>query len=224
MPTAQNPTVVTSSLRTPAGDRRHRPPLWRLAAGRRSLRRHDRRHDAASGRTCAGADIPGRRPVEIGCGRRARRLGRLPAAFQPAHPHCPQDGERRHAVSARRTLRPAGAERRSRAILRSTHVSRRSARASRWRARYSPVIEFNSHPHVPFLWLKLSEPWLSGTFKHAAFEEGVLVDDEDEFKAGRTDSVFHRVRIGFSSPRRPQRGPARPHDPSPAARQRPHRL
>ncbi|WP_276118200.1 aminotransferase-like domain-containing protein [Pararhizobium qamdonense] len=61
-------------------------------------------------------------------------------------------------------------------------------------------IDFNSHPHVPFLWLKLSEPWFSGTFKHAAYEEGVLIDDEDEFKAGRTDSVFHRVRIGFSSP------------------------
>jgi len=61
-------------------------------------------------------------------------------------------------------------------------------------------LEFNSHPHVPFLWLKLPEPWLSGTFKNAALAEGVLVDDEDEFKAGRTDSVFHRARIGFSSP------------------------
>lgn len=57
---------------------------------------------------------------------------------------------------------------------------------------------FRSHPHMPFLWLKLPEPWLSGTFKQAAFNEGVLIDDEDEFKAGRTDRVYHHVRAGFS--------------------------
>jgi DNA-binding transcriptional MocR family regulator len=58
--------------------------------------------------------------------------------------------------------------------------------------------DFRSHPHMPFLWLKLPEPWLSGTFKQAAFNEGVLVDDEDEFKAGRGDRTYHRVRIAFS--------------------------
>ena len=63
--------------------------------------------------------------------------------------------------------------------------------------------EFNSHPHLPFLWLKLPEPWLSGTFKNAALSEGVLIDDEDEFKAARIDRVYHRVRVAFSSP--PQR-------------------
>ena len=57
---------------------------------------------------------------------------------------------------------------------------------------------FRSHPHMPFLWLKLPEPWLSGTFKQAAFNEGVLVDDEDEFKSGRSDQVYHRVRVAFS--------------------------
>ena len=57
---------------------------------------------------------------------------------------------------------------------------------------------FRSHPHMPFLWLKLPEPWLSGTFKQAAFNEGVLVDDEDEFKSGRSDRVYHRVRVAFS--------------------------
>jgi DNA-binding transcriptional MocR family regulator len=62
--------------------------------------------------------------------------------------------------------------------------------------------EFASHPHVPFLWLKLPEPWLSGTFKNAAIAEGVLVDDEDEFKAARTDKAYHRVRVAFSSPQR----------------------
>ncbi len=61
--------------------------------------------------------------------------------------------------------------------------------------------DFISHPHVPFIWLKLPDPWLSGTFKNAAFRDGVLIDDEDEFKAARTDKVYHRVRISFSSPR-----------------------
>ncbi|RVI69843.1 PLP-dependent aminotransferase family protein [Sinorhizobium meliloti] len=60
--------------------------------------------------------------------------------------------------------------------------------------------DFNSHPKIPFFWLKLPEPWLSGTFKQAALQEGVLIDDEDEFKAGRSDRVFHRIRVGFSSP------------------------
>jgi len=60
--------------------------------------------------------------------------------------------------------------------------------------------EFESHPHVPFLWLKLPDPWMSGTFKNAALAAGVLIDDEDEFKAARTEKVYHRVRIAFSSP------------------------
>lgn len=58
--------------------------------------------------------------------------------------------------------------------------------------------DFRSHKHMPFLWLKLPEPWLSGTFKQAAFNEGVLVDDEDEFKAGRGERIYHRVRVAFS--------------------------
>jgi DNA-binding transcriptional MocR family regulator len=68
-------------------------------------------------------------------------------------------------------------------------------------ARQSLVgLEFNSHPVAPFLWLKLPEPWISSTFKHAAAAEGVLVDDEDEYKPGRTERIYHRVRIGFSAP------------------------
>lgn len=55
--------------------------------------------------------------------------------------------------------------------------------------------------NIPFVWIALPEPWLSGTFKQAAFESGVLVDDEDEFKAGRSDKSFHNVRIGISAPR-----------------------
>jgi DNA-binding transcriptional MocR family regulator len=60
--------------------------------------------------------------------------------------------------------------------------------------------EFAWHRHAPFVWMKLPEPWLSGTFKNAASNEGVLIDDEDEYKCGRTDRAFHRVRIGFSAP------------------------
>ncbi|WP_132956414.1 PLP-dependent aminotransferase family protein [Rhizobium sp. BK251] len=66
--------------------------------------------------------------------------------------------------------------------------------------RHLAGFDFASHPHVPFLWLKLPEPWLSGTFKNAAFQEDVLVDDEDEFKAARTEKPYYRVRIAFSSP------------------------
>ena len=60
--------------------------------------------------------------------------------------------------------------------------------------------EFTSAPDAPFLWLKLPEPWLPGTFKAAAADLKVLIDDEDEFKAGRTDKIFHRVRLGFTHP------------------------
>ena len=61
-------------------------------------------------------------------------------------------------------------------------------------------LDFNSHPRVPFLWLKLPDPWLAGTFRQAAFAEDILIDDEDEFKAGRSEKTFYRVRVGFSSP------------------------
>lgn len=57
-------------------------------------------------------------------------------------------------------------------------------------------------PNVPFVWLALPEPWNSGTFKNAAFQNGVLVDEEDEFKVGRSERVFHRIRFGMSAPPR----------------------
>jgi DNA-binding transcriptional MocR family regulator len=60
--------------------------------------------------------------------------------------------------------------------------------------------DFAAHERAPFVWMKLPEPWMSGTFKNAAANESVLIDDEDEYKCGRTDRVFHRVRIGFSAP------------------------
>lgn len=60
--------------------------------------------------------------------------------------------------------------------------------------------DFASHSRAPFLWMKLPEPWVAATFKQAAANEDVLIDDEDEFKCGRIDRAFHRVRIGFSNP------------------------
>lgn len=63
-------------------------------------------------------------------------------------------------------------------------------------------LEFTSHKRSPFIWLKLPDPWLSGTFKQAAASEGVLVDDEDEYKPGRTEQTYHRIRVGFSTLKR----------------------
>lgn len=62
-------------------------------------------------------------------------------------------------------------------------------------------LEMTTHKRAPFAWIKLPDPWLSGTFKRAAAGEGVLVDDEDEYKPGRTEHVHHRIRVGFSTVR-----------------------
>ncbi|MGD9915155.1 MAG: PLP-dependent aminotransferase family protein [Rhizobiaceae bacterium] len=61
--------------------------------------------------------------------------------------------------------------------------------------------DFASSADAPFLWMKLPDPWFSATFRTAALDEGVLVDDEDEYKPLRTDQTYHRVRIGFTSVR-----------------------
>ncbi|MBO6895582.1 MAG: PLP-dependent aminotransferase family protein [Roseibium sp.] len=66
--------------------------------------------------------------------------------------------------------------------------------------KYLGSYEMVSANDAPFLWLKVPEPWLSGTFKAAAATSNVLIDDEDEFKPGRSGKVFHRVRIGFTNP------------------------
>jgi DNA-binding transcriptional MocR family regulator len=63
-------------------------------------------------------------------------------------------------------------------------------------------LDFATNKRAPFLWMNVPDPWLSGTFKHAAASEGVLVDDEDEYKPGRTEHFYHRIRIGFSNPKR----------------------
>lgn len=59
--------------------------------------------------------------------------------------------------------------------------------------------DFVSNRHCPFIWLKLPEPWLSGVYKAAAANEGVMVDDEDEYRPGRSEQVHHRIRIGLSA-------------------------
>jgi DNA-binding transcriptional MocR family regulator len=61
--------------------------------------------------------------------------------------------------------------------------------------------EFTASDYCPFIWLELPDPWKSSEFRKAAAEDGVLVDDEDEYKPLRTNRMFHRVRIGFSMPR-----------------------
>jgi DNA-binding transcriptional MocR family regulator len=53
---------------------------------------------------------------------------------------------------------------------------------------------------APFFWLRLPEPWHAGTFKQAAFDRNILIDDEDEFKSARSDRAYHAVRVGYSSP------------------------
>ena len=59
--------------------------------------------------------------------------------------------------------------------------------------------KFKSHPHCPYIWVKLPDPWHSGTFKSALAQNNIIISGEDDFKPARTDQVFHGARIGFSS-------------------------
>ncbi|MEM1129747.1 MAG: PLP-dependent aminotransferase family protein [Pseudomonadota bacterium] len=59
--------------------------------------------------------------------------------------------------------------------------------------------DFATNPCAPYIWLKLPETWLSGTFRAAALDQDLLVDDEDEYKPARLERLYHRTRIGFSS-------------------------
>ncbi len=51
----------------------------------------------------------------------------------------------------------------------------------------------------PYIWLKLPEPWLSGTFKNAAADHGISISSEDDYKVARLDQTFHGVRIGLNA-------------------------
>ncbi len=64
--------------------------------------------------------------------------------------------------------------------------------------------DFRWQQNIPFFWLDLPEPWMPSTFKHAASERGVLIDDADEFRPGRSDQVSHHVRVGISAPKNRQ--------------------
>ncbi len=122
-------------------------------------------------RNRARSHLPGQRPVEIGGCRRAWRLGRLPAAFRPAHQGHPQDDRRAAFPSfwlkpvlgwcSERSRRMASCA--MQAVEELSRPREQLAREASCRALISPP-----HPHAPFLWLKLPEPWLSGTFKNAA--------------------------------------------------------
>ncbi len=59
--------------------------------------------------------------------------------------------------------------------------------------------KFKSHPNTPYIWIKLPDPWHSGTFKNALAKHNIIVSGEDDFKPARTDQVFHGARIGLFS-------------------------
>lgn len=60
-------------------------------------------------------------------------------------------------------------------------------------------LNFKSHPFCPYIWIKLPEPWHSGTFKNALMRQNIIISDEDDFKPTRTNEVYHGVRVGVSS-------------------------
>ena len=199
MPSLHNPTLAIMPRPTAAGDRRDRPQVQCLADRGRHLRRNcsttSRPLLVAAG---AGAHLPCRQPVEDGRGRRARRLGVLPGQFRAARADRAQDGDRRHAVPARRTRRPAGAFGRGRRDPRQGDGAR-SRRAKRSRAGFGrPRLHLAPARAVPVD--EAAGALAVGHLQEGAGDEGVLVDDEDEYKAGRTERVFHRIRVAFLVP------------------------
>ncbi len=64
--------------------------------------------------------------------------------------------------------------------------------------------KYKSHPNCPYIWIKLPDPWHSGTFKNALAKHNIIVSGEDDFKPARIDQVFHGARIGLSSVRKPE--------------------
>jgi DNA-binding transcriptional MocR family regulator len=63
-------------------------------------------------------------------------------------------------------------------------------------------LDVRTNEAIPFLWLTLPEPWLSSTFKSAAAAENILIDEEDEYKVGRSETSYHGVRVGLTVPPR----------------------
>ena len=60
-------------------------------------------------------------------------------------------------------------------------------------------LDFDIHPSCPFMWLKLPEPWRTGTFVSTARDIGMLIDGDDEFQFSQDEASQHRVRIAFST-------------------------
>ncbi len=61
-------------------------------------------------------------------------------------------------------------------------------------------LPIRTKPNLPYFWLALPEPWHAGTFKQAAYDRNILIDDEDEFKSARSNRVHHAVRVAYSAP------------------------
>lgn len=61
-------------------------------------------------------------------------------------------------------------------------------------------LDFVSRPNAPFLWMAVPASWQPGTLKKAAENEGVLIDEADEFRMGSSERSQRYVRIGFSAP------------------------
>lgn len=61
-------------------------------------------------------------------------------------------------------------------------------------------LEVTTRQHAPFVWVGVPQPWQPGTLRQAAENEGVLIDEPDEFRMGTGGGAIRRVRIGFSAP------------------------
>ncbi|WP_274629223.1 PLP-dependent aminotransferase family protein [Arvimicrobium flavum] len=199
MPTAQNPTVASMP-----GERR--AELVRIARAYNVLLIEDDLYGAmAEDATPLLTELAPERTFLVGGLSKA-----VSAGVRGGWVACPQ--HYRHRVRVAHKMLTGGmpfllAELGARLVLSGAARDIRTRALDEVNARLAIVrtaldgYDYRMEPNIPFIWIALPEPWLSGTFKQAAYEAGVLIDDEDEFKAGRSDKSFHRVRIGISAPK-----------------------
>lgn len=201
MPTAQNPTVATLSVE-------RREAIVRIARQHNVILIEDDLYGAmADSRAPMIAELAPERTFLVGGLSKA-----VAAGVRGGWVSCPSSY--RHRVRVAHKMMTGGmpfllAELGARLVMSGEAATIRANAIAEINARLDLVRrimagnDFRSAPNIPFVWLALPEPWLAGTFKQAALEGGVLIDDEDEFKAGRSDRAFHRVRLGISAlPRR----------------------
>ncbi|MEM7069734.1 MAG: PLP-dependent aminotransferase family protein, partial [Pseudomonadota bacterium] len=62
-----------------------------------------------------------------------------------------------------------------------------------------PEDTFRYQRNCAYIWFKLPEPWLSGTFKNAAAAQDIDLSSEDDFKVTRLDQTFHAIRLGLGN-------------------------